>query len=82
MLYGNGLRSGFANTDEVPAYYTFNIGLTHTVNLPQLGKLQLRFDVVNLFDQGYQLRTGSGIGVFAPQFGARRGFFGGVSWSF
>jgi outer membrane receptor protein involved in Fe transport len=66
----------------VPAYYTFNIGLTHTVNLPQLGKLQLRFDVVNLFDKGYQLRTGSGIGVFAPQFGARRGFFGGVSWSF
>jgi hypothetical protein len=82
MLYGNGLRSGFANTDEVPAYYTFNIGLTHTINLPQLGKLQLRFDVVNLFDMGYQLRTGSGIGVFAPQFGARRGFFGGVSWSF
>jgi len=38
MLYGNGLRSGFANTDEVPAYYTFNIGLTHTVNLPKLGK--------------------------------------------
>jgi hypothetical protein len=26
MLYGNGLRSGFANTDEVPAYYTFNAG--------------------------------------------------------
>jgi hypothetical protein len=52
MLYGNGLRSGFANTDEAPAYYTFNIGLTHTINLPQLGKLQLRFDVVNLFDKG------------------------------
>jgi TonB dependent receptor len=82
MLYGNGLRSGFANTDEVPAYYIFNIGLTHTINLPQLGKLQLRFDVVNLFDKGYQIRSGSGIGVFAPQFGARRGFFGGVSWSF
>ena len=82
MLYGNGLRSGFANTDEIPAYYTFNIGLTHTINLPQLGKLQLRFDVVNLFDQGYELRDGSGIGVFAPQFGARRGFFGGVSWQF
>jgi outer membrane cobalamin receptor len=82
MLYGNGLRSGFANTDEVPAYYTFNVGLTHTINLPQLGKLQLRFDVVNLFDKGYQIRTGSGIGVFAPQFGARRGFFGGVAWMF
>jgi hypothetical protein len=82
MLYGNGLRSGFANTDEVPAYYTFNIGLTHTFNLPQWGRLQLRFDVVNLFDKGYPIRTGSGIGVFAPRFGARRGFFGGVSWNF
>jgi outer membrane receptor protein involved in Fe transport len=82
MLYGNGLRSGFANTDEVPSYYIFNIGLTHTIDLPQFGKLQLRFDVVNLFDKGYQIRTGSGIGVFAPQFGARRGFFGGVSWLF
>jgi outer membrane cobalamin receptor len=82
MLYQNGLRSGFVNTNEVPAYYTFNIGLTHTINLPQLGKLQLRFDVVNLFDKGYQIRTGSGVGVFAPQYGARRGFFGGVSWFF
>jgi hypothetical protein len=82
MLYGNGLRSGFANTDEVPSYYIFNIGLKHTIDLPQFGKLQLRFDVVNLFDKGYQIRTGSGIGVFAPQFGARRGFFGGVSWLF
>jgi outer membrane cobalamin receptor len=82
MLYGNGLRSGFANTDEVPAYYTFNIGLAHTVSLPQGKSLQLRFDVVNLFDKGYQIRTGSGIGVFAPQFGPRRGFFAGVSWNF
>ena len=27
----------------------------------------------------YELRTGSGIGVFAPQYGARRGFFVGLS---
>jgi outer membrane cobalamin receptor len=82
MLYQNGLRSGFVNTNEVPAYYTFNIGATHIINLPKVGKLQFRFDVVNLFDKGYQIRTGSGVGVFAPQFGARRGFFGGVSWFF
>ena len=37
--------------------------------------ITLRFDVVNLFDKTYELRDGSGIGVFAPQFGARRGFF-------
>ena len=39
----------------------------------------LRFDVVNLFDPIYEIRDGSGIGVFAPQFGPRRGFFVGIS---
>jgi hypothetical protein len=42
----------------------------------------VRFDIVNLFDQSYQIRNGSGIGVFAPQFGARRGLYGGVTWMF
>jgi hypothetical protein len=36
-------------------------------------ELHLRIDVVNLFDKVYDLRDGSGIGVGAPQFGARRG---------
>ncbi len=39
----------------------------------------LRFDVVNLFDSIYEIRDGSGIGVFAPQYGPRRGFFVGIS---
>jgi outer membrane receptor protein involved in Fe transport len=39
----------------------------------------VRFDVVNLFDQVYMLRSGVGIGEFAPQYGARRGFFMGLS---
>ena len=83
LLYGSGLRSGFANTDELPGYYPLNLGFTHTFQLPQkYGRVQVRFDVTNLFDQSYQLRNGTGIGVFAPQFGPRRGFFGGVSWVF
>ena len=82
MLYGNGLRSGFANTDEVPSYWVFNVGLSHTFDLPNHEKIRVRFDVTNLLDTTYQLRTGSGIGVFAPQYGPRRGFFGGVSWVF
>jgi hypothetical protein len=39
----------------------------------------LRFDVVNVFDKVYEIRDGSGIGVFAPQFGPRRGFYVGIS---
>jgi TonB dependent receptor len=83
LLYGSGLRSGFANTDELPGYYPFNVGFTHLFHLPaKHGLIKFRFDVTNVFDQSYQLRNGTGIGVFAPQFGPRRGFFAGMSWVF
>ena len=51
-------------------------------DLPGTGPLTVRFDVINLADKVYEIRSGSGIGVFAPQYGARRGFFGGVAWAF
>jgi hypothetical protein len=38
--------------------------------------------VVNILDKIYELRSGSGIGVFAPQFGQRRGFYGTVAYDF
>ena len=83
LLYGSGLRSGFANTDELPGYYPLNLGFTHLFHLTErYGLLKLRFDVTNIFDQSYELRNGTGIGVFAPQFGPRRGFFAGMSWVF
>jgi outer membrane receptor protein involved in Fe transport len=82
MIHGSGLRSGFANTDHVPAYTQVNVGLSHELQVPGMKPLTLRFDVINVFDHVYELRDGSGIGVFAPQFGPRRGFFGGVSQRF
>src|SRR5258708_16255921 len=67
LLYGSGLRSGFANTDELSGYYPLNLGFTHLFHLREkYGLLKLRFDVTNIFDQSYQLRNGTGIGVFAP----------------
>jgi outer membrane receptor protein involved in Fe transport len=42
----------------------------------------VRFDVINLFDKVYEIRSGTGIGVFAPQYGARRGLFFGLSKAF
>jgi outer membrane receptor protein involved in Fe transport len=80
MIYGSGLRSGFANTDHLPSYTQVNVGLSHEYLFPGWTKpTTLRFDVVNLFDKIYEIRDGSGIGVFAPQFGPRRGFFVGVT---
>jgi outer membrane receptor protein involved in Fe transport len=80
MIYGSGLRSGFANTDHVPSYTQVNMGVSHDFHLVAPNKpTTLRFDVVNVFDKIYEIRDGSGIGVFAPQFGPRRAFYFGIS---
>ena len=92
LLFGSGLRtdgpdgalpdgSGIPNGDHTPSYLTVNLGASHAFEMPG-GPLTLRFDVINLTDKQYQIRSGSGIGVFAPQWGASRGFFVGASKEF
>jgi outer membrane receptor protein involved in Fe transport len=88
LIYGSGLRSGDLestppvppNSQHTPAYAVVNAGVSHDFKWsPDAKPLTVRFDIVNLFDQIYELRTGSGIGEFAPQYGARRGFYVGIS---
>jgi len=80
MKYGSGLPTGFANSSFEEPYVVFNLGIAREFQVFQGAKpTTLRFDVVNLFDKIYEIRDGSGIGVFAPQFGARRGFYAGIS---
>ena len=93
MIYGSGLRSGDANIGTVPPYAQFNVGIARSFLLPNDPfPMTVRFDVVNLFDTVYLIRGSSvacpsgnsvcGIGVFAPQYGPRLGFFAGVSKKF
>jgi outer membrane receptor protein involved in Fe transport len=79
-IYGSGLRRGFANTGNLPYYIQIDAGITKRFVLPNAGAMEVRAAVVNLNDSTYQIRNGSGIGVFAAQFGPRRAFFGGVKW--
>jgi outer membrane receptor protein involved in Fe transport len=80
MKYGSGLPTGFANSSFNEPYATANLGIAHELQAaPGAKPLTVRFDVVNLFDKIYAIRDGSGIGVFAPQFGQRRGFYVGIS---
>jgi hypothetical protein len=81
-LYGNGLRQGFANTQKLSPYETFNVSLSRRIQITPKTAVKIRFDVVNILDKIYELRSGSGIGVFAPQFGQRRGFYGTVAYDF
>ncbi|WP_173576713.1 TonB-dependent receptor [Acetobacter fallax] len=76
FIYGNGLRSGFANLTKEPQYDVFNIGYQYTLTEVPFGQdVKFRADVVNLFDKRYQLRDGSGVGVYQAQFGQRRGTY-------
>jgi outer membrane receptor for ferrienterochelin and colicins len=83
MIYGSGLRTtpdlGPPNGGHLPGYTQVNASLSH--RFASLG-LDVRFDVVNLFDRVYKIRDGSGVGVGAPQYGPRRGFFAGITKTF
>jgi len=89
LIYGSGLRTDLdtltgtiPNGASVPAYTQVNLGISHEFANWFGRPTTVRFDVVNLFDQVYQIRNGSGVGVFAPQYGPRLGFFVGLSQKF
>ena len=80
MLFGTGLQAdielrngrSIPNGTHLPADVQFTFGVTHTFVFAGLKGLTARFDVINLFDEKYEIRVGTGVG--APQWGPRRGF--------
>jgi hypothetical protein len=85
MICGSGLRTDIdsaPNGGSVPAYDSVNVGFSQGFKWVGIDNLTARFDIVNVADQVYEIRNGSGVGVFAPQFGQRRSFYGGLTYSF
>jgi outer membrane receptor for ferrienterochelin and colicins len=90
FIFGTGLRQDLVlsdgttvpNGDHTPSYTVVNLGASHDFHLSGSSLITARFDVINLFDKVYQIRSGTGVGVFAPQYGTRQGFFGGLAWQF
>jgi outer membrane receptor protein involved in Fe transport len=90
ILVGSGLRaalnlpdgSAIPNGAHLPYYRQVNLGASHEFDAEGLKGFSARVDVINAFDQKYQIRNGTGIGVGAPQYGPRRGYFVGVSQAF
>jgi len=98
LIYGSGLHAdlplatpintpdgplgAIPNGDTVQPYTTVNLSISHKFETAAGGSTDVRFDVINVADNVYQIRNGSGVGVFAPQYGARRGFFVGLTKSF
>jgi len=82
VLYGSGLRRGFANSEHLPSATQVNVSATQSFQLGSFGKFDTRLSVINLFDRSYELRDGSGIGVGAPQFAPRRSLYLAMSKPF
>ena len=89
FLLGSGLRSdetladgaSIPNGSHLPYYEQVNLGMNHVFHIDDAGTLTARLDVINAFDRRYEIRDGTGVGVGAPQYGARRGIFVGLSKS-
>jgi len=89
-LYGSGLRTDstsgsgqtIPNGGTVSPYYSINCGAEQTFKLEKKQMLKARLDIVNLTDNQYVLRDGSGVGVNAASYGARIGFFGSLTYVF
>ena len=82
VLYGSGLRRGFANTEHLPSFVQVNASVARSFKLDGFGKFDVRVSALNLFDRSDELRDGSGIGVGAPQFAARRTIYLALSKPF
>lgn len=81
-IYGSGLRKGFANTGNLPFYIQLDAGIAKRIAMANRGAMVVRVAMTNVNDDTYQIRNGTGIGVFAAQYGPRRALYGGVKWEF
>jgi outer membrane receptor protein involved in Fe transport len=85
LIYGTGLRqsvNGIPNGSTVAPYAQINIGANRHFDDVWGQPIEVGVNMVNLTDRDYILRSGSGVGVFAPQYGPRRAFYSSVRWFF
>jgi len=93
-IYASGLRADgggvepndpanpIPNGTTVPSHFSVNLGVEQSLKLTGKQALKARLDVVNVTDNIYELRDGTGVGVGAPSYGERFGLFGTLSYVF
>ncbi|HWB48610.1 MAG TPA: TonB-dependent receptor [Stellaceae bacterium] len=84
LLYGSGLRADgdHPNGSSLPDYHQVNLSIVQKIETGWWKGAELRLDVLNLFDEVYEIRNGTGVGVGAPQFGPRRTLLAGLTQYF
>lgn len=76
-LFGSGMRQAglVPNGRSLPYYFQLNLSVSHDFHFDRFGQLHTQLAVINALDRSYRLRSGTGIGVGAPQYGPRRGVY-------
>jgi hypothetical protein len=77
----SGLRAStptVPNGIALPVYGVVNMSVVQRV----ASRTELRLDILNIGDDTYQIRNGTGVGVGAPQFGIRRTLLAGLTQRF
>jgi len=70
-LFSSGLRGGFANREQLPKVWQFNLSGARDFNVPGLGTVTDRIILLNIFDRTNLIRPATGIGVFQAAYGPR-----------
>jgi outer membrane receptor protein involved in Fe transport len=81
LIYGTGLREDAGdvpNGGAVAPYLQLNLGVTHKYQDVFGAPLEVNAAIINVTDRIYEIRSGTGVGVFAPQYGPRRAFYAGI----
>jgi outer membrane receptor protein involved in Fe transport len=68
-LYSAGLRGGFADNQQLPKVWQFNLSASKKFDVPGIGKVENRVILLNIFDRTNLIRPTSGIGVFQAGYG-------------
>ena len=85
FIYGSGLRKDLGtipNGTSLSPYLQINLGANYRIKESLYGPATLGLSLVNVTDRIYQIRSGSGVGVFAPQYGPRRALYASVKYYF
>jgi outer membrane receptor protein involved in Fe transport len=81
MIFGSGLRQdsgGIPNGGTVSPYTQVNLGVSHRFENVPTGPIEVSLNVLNVSDAIYEIRSGTGVGVFAPQYGPRRAIYASI----
>ena len=81
LIYGSGLRQDVGavpNGGTVTPYAQLNFGINHRFDNVEGRPVEIGLNVINATDRIYEIRSGSGVGVFAPQYGPRSAIYSSV----